>query len=360
MKSLESQVSNPEVSKVGEYAAFDILRFVLATSVFLYHMGVLHWHQSGNLAVQVFFALSGWLIGGILLQTRKSELGRFFYNRSTRIWIPYFFSIFALYLTSFAHEKTLSSRWGEFLVYDLTFTHNWFSLKPNAELALSQMPLHGTGNHLWSLAVEEQFYLAAPLFITVFKCGKNVLPWLIISGIAVLSESQYASISLGVLAAVIYFKYGDFHLSPLGRSAIALFFILSSALLYFNDKVYNFISPLFAVCTVLMCAYPLGRTRLTKTLGGISFPLYLNAWIGTFAFHYVDKRFLQLPYSYGLLFEFISGLTVAIILYFLLDLRVMQIRDKVYRKSLGVGLGMVSYSLVAAGVIYASVKNTLY
>src|SRR5262249_28730053 len=152
-------LENLEAAKVEQVAAFDVLRFLLAFSVLLSHMGVLTWEASGNLPVQVFFALSGWLIGSILYNTIPTELSRFYFNRATRIWIPYFTTVAILYLVSAVHEQVHSPRWHEFLIYDLTFTHNWFSLLPNAQVALSQMPLQGTGNHFWSIAVEEQFYL---------------------------------------------------------------------------------------------------------------------------------------------------------------------------------------------------------
>ena len=67
------------------YPAFDWLRFFLASIVVLYHFDVIPWHRAGNLAVQVFFALSGWLIGGILVRSDTKHLPRFYFNRATRI-----------------------------------------------------------------------------------------------------------------------------------------------------------------------------------------------------------------------------------------------------------------------------------
>jgi peptidoglycan/LPS O-acetylase OafA/YrhL len=125
-------VENLEATKVDQIAAFDVLRFLLAFGVLLSHIGVLTWGPSGNLPVQIFFALSGWLIGSILYNTAPAELSRFYFDRATRIWIPYFSTVTILYLVSAVHEHVLSTRWHEFLIDDLTFTHNWFSLLPNA------------------------------------------------------------------------------------------------------------------------------------------------------------------------------------------------------------------------------------
>src|SRR4051794_24080006 len=67
--------------KTGSFPLFDWLRFILASAVALSHEGILRWQFAGNFAVQVFFALSGWLIGGILLRAEFKRLPHFYYNR---------------------------------------------------------------------------------------------------------------------------------------------------------------------------------------------------------------------------------------------------------------------------------------
>jgi peptidoglycan/LPS O-acetylase OafA/YrhL len=342
--------NNPEAEKLDEYAAVDVLRFILASAVMLAHMGVLSWLQSGNLAVQVFFALSGWLIGGILYKTDSQELCRFYYNRSTRVWIPYFFTVAALYLISLTHEP-LSPRWFRFLAFDLTFTHNWFALWPNADIAVQQMPLHGTGNHFWSLAVEEQFYLIAPLAITLFPAGRKLVIWVGIAAVAYFSRSEYASICLGVLAAVAARKYVNWYRSVPGR-ILLLVTIIVTAIGMIYSLSYSFFAPVFSICVVLLCATPLRRNAATRWLGGISFPFYLNAWIGTFALHSIEKHF-AIPLSwYSRPLEFLAGITAAALSYELLDARVMANRNRFYNRSVGWALGTVGYLLVLSGVVY--------
>ncbi|MFL6720590.1 MAG: acyltransferase family protein, partial [Sphingomonas sp.] len=199
--------------KTGSFPLFDWLRFVLASSVALSHEGVLRWQFAGNFAVQVFFALSGWLIGGILLKTKFSELPRFYYNRGTRIWIPYVFAVAAIYGLS-AVRDPLTVHYFKFLFYDLTFTHNWFI--PKIASVIATMPLKGTGTHFWSISVEEQFYLAAPLLIVLLPFGRSIIFWVLIAAFANLSQSWYGSISLGVLAAVVRLKVGDWQLTRTG------------------------------------------------------------------------------------------------------------------------------------------------
>jgi peptidoglycan/LPS O-acetylase OafA/YrhL len=62
------------MNEKGYYPYFDYLRIILSVVVMLGHDKVIHIPNSGNLSVQVFFALSGWLIGGILLNLKTSVL----------------------------------------------------------------------------------------------------------------------------------------------------------------------------------------------------------------------------------------------------------------------------------------------
>jgi peptidoglycan/LPS O-acetylase OafA/YrhL len=125
-------------------------------------------HSLGNVGVRFFFVLSGFLITTLLLrewdQNKKINLRRFYYRRSKRI-IPalamYIFIIWSLYLSGLIdlRHHLFSDTVVESALPDLiravTFTanfnhdYNWYF------------------NHLWSLSVEEQFYLLWPLLLVV-------------------------------------------------------------------------------------------------------------------------------------------------------------------------------------------------
>lgn len=344
--------ANPEAAKVTDYAAFDMLRFILAFAVFLSHAGALTWEQAGNLAVQVFFALSGWLIGSILCRTRPGELNRFYFNRATRIWIPYFVTVCILYGVSLAHQHAYSSRWHEFLIYDLTFTHNWFSLLPNAQVALSQMPLRGTGNHFWSIAVEEQFYLCAPLLMTLLPFGRSVYLWLAVAAAAIATGSFYGSVALGVLCAVIAQFSPSWHLTTAGKAGLVALLVASAFSMALRGTAYVYEAPFFAISVVLLCAFPLRRTRTTQWFGGISYPLYLNAWIGIFAFHALAKRLAIPQGGYYETLLALSSILAAAAFYHVVDRTVMTNRTRFYSKGLGWTLGAIAYTLAAIGILY--------
>jgi peptidoglycan/LPS O-acetylase OafA/YrhL len=349
--NMNKKYANPETKKIEEFAAFDVLRFLLAATVLLSHMNTFTWAKSGELSVQVFFALSGWLIGGILYDTKTKELGRFFYNRFTRIWIPYFFTISMIYLVSLIKEP-MSGRWFEFLIYDLTFTHNWFTLTPDPQTAFTQMPLDGTGNHFWSIAVEEQFYLIAPLILVLLPFGKKIGLWVLLASAALIAGSQYGAISLGVLASVIYKQHGSWHLNKYGFAGLMVMVALAVGLMVVpNHKdAYLHVAPLFAISIVLLCARPMKRTSITKWIGGVSFPLYLNAWIGTFALNVIFK-YLHIGHAwYTQPLHFMAGLAAATVTYQLIDVQVMKHRNRYFSPNRGWMFGLTAYFFICFGI----------
>ena len=100
----------------------------------------------GWLGVDLFFVLSGFLITGVLLRTRQDAryLSNFYWRRALRILPLYFFVLLVIGLF-YAHA-------GQFVLLSALFLVNWASL--------FGVPLiYGP---LWSLAVEEHFYLFWP------------------------------------------------------------------------------------------------------------------------------------------------------------------------------------------------------
>jgi peptidoglycan/LPS O-acetylase OafA/YrhL len=355
LHSISKQAAHPDSKEAAalrsiEYPVFDWLRFVLASVVALGHVGLIsHGPVAGNLAVQIFFSLSGWLIGGILLSSRVEQLPRFFFNRATRIWIPYFFAVAALYLVSAAREP-ITPRWLEFLYYDVTFTHNWFSLWPNATVALAEMPLKGTGHGFWSISVEEQFYLVAPLIIVVSRFGRNPILWALIS-IALWCAQlvDFASISLGVLAATLLHSYGNIHLRP--WLVAALIGGALSSLWVLAAISYNLGAPFFAVSIVLLCARPGLRGPIGMFAGAISYPMYLNHWMGAFAVNAIAKRLDWLPQPSVGLASYALAVIIASAAYLMIDRTVMLRRNDFYSPAVGRMLAIMAYSLVLSGLV---------
>ncbi|WP_395334612.1 acyltransferase [Novosphingobium sp. BL-8H] len=124
----------------------------------------------GWAGVDLFFVLSGFLIGGLLFSEYENEggfrPGRFLIRRAFKIW-PVLYSFILLQLLIRQHP------WQSYFFQCLFHVQNYFPTP------LSQ---------LWSLAVEEQFYLAfAILYAAVLAFAGNIrpMPWLL-AGLMVL------------------------------------------------------------------------------------------------------------------------------------------------------------------------------
>jgi peptidoglycan/LPS O-acetylase OafA/YrhL len=126
--------------------------------------------QSGAVGVDIFFALSGFLICNRLLNewngTSTISLKQFYIRRSFRILPAYFFYLFVLAIIVSAGFLAAEGR--EFMACSL-FLRNYIGPKDS----------HGwyTG-HFWSLSVEEHFYLLWPALLLL--CGPRRARWLVV------------------------------------------------------------------------------------------------------------------------------------------------------------------------------------
>lgn len=119
-------------------------------------------------AVPVFFALSGYLITGVLFDSRhKSGYFRVFYlRRFVRVFPLYYLALFIAFTFRLHSGNHLSPH--HLLLF--FYLHNWWV--PNNMYAVH--PLIDVG-HFWSLAVEEQFYLVWPVVVWILPDRKQLL-----------------------------------------------------------------------------------------------------------------------------------------------------------------------------------------
>jgi len=137
----------------------------------------------GHLGVVIFFVLSGFLITRILflnadeIESTKSsawpKIIRFIYRRSLRIFPIYFILLIIGFIFNISNFKEL---WPWLLSYC-----------PNIYIMLKGQWL-GTWDHLWSLAVEEQYYLIFPYFILFFNKKNYIRLFVIMIGLGIISR----------------------------------------------------------------------------------------------------------------------------------------------------------------------------
>ncbi|MEV0408799.1 acyltransferase [Actinoallomurus sp. NPDC050550] len=158
-----------QLRSVSHIPAVDGLRALAVLAVIAYHFGLpLH---GGFLGVDLFFVISGYVITRLLLaeraRTGTTRLAAFWARRARRLFPAVLAVLIAvqawMHLCAGATMRnTVNSQTLAALVYG----SNWYSIF--AEVGYWGMPVDRAPlNHLWSLAVEEQYYLVWPLVFVV-------------------------------------------------------------------------------------------------------------------------------------------------------------------------------------------------
>jgi peptidoglycan/LPS O-acetylase OafA/YrhL len=177
----------------------DGVRAVAVTAVVVFHLGAT-WLSGGFLGVDVFFTLSGFLITSILL-TEFYARGRIdiknFYLRRARRLLPALFTMLAtitLLTWLFARDEMYRLR-GD-VIAALTYCTNWTQIVWNRGY-FAQLGRPSLLQHLWSLAVEEQFYVLWPLIL--------------VAGLAVRKRWGVLAIPVVLTAVSLLLMAGMFH-----------------------------------------------------------------------------------------------------------------------------------------------------
>ena len=158
---------SPAPADLGYRPALDGLRALAVLPVVVFHSAYSRVLPGGANGVDLFFVLSGFLITTLLLEERAAgdaiSIGRFYGRRAVRLGPALLFYVSAAAIFSLTpwHDGTGSpSEIGAFTLALLTYTANWV-------LALQTMTWPTFLGHLWSLSVEEQFYLVWPVVLAL-------------------------------------------------------------------------------------------------------------------------------------------------------------------------------------------------
>ncbi len=167
------------VRPMGYIASLDGIRAIAVIGVLIFH-GSASWLPGGFLGVDVFFVLSGFLITSIILteltNTGRVDFRRFYVHRARRL-LPALILVLAasaVLVLLFAHDAAEQLR--RDIVASLLYVTNWVNIFADQSYfeATGRPPLL---QHLWSLAVEEQFYLVWPLLVVFLfrKRGRQLV-----------------------------------------------------------------------------------------------------------------------------------------------------------------------------------------
>jgi len=181
----------------------DGLRAIAVLAVIAFHEQFA-WAQGGLLGVGIFFTLSGYLITDLLLSrwrvTGSLQLADFWLRRARRL-LPALFVMLAVvtaWVTLLDRARLSSLRGADAAA--ATYSSNWYLIAANQSYFARFAPPQPL-DHLWSLAVEEQFYLIWPWLLLFFlffirRRGASAIPWLALPTLAMAAGSAVAMFML--------------------------------------------------------------------------------------------------------------------------------------------------------------------
>ena len=214
-----------ERPRMGYQPSLDGVRAISVIAVILYHAGF-PWMHGGFFGVEVFFVVSGFLITSLLIEERDRTRGtalKQFWRRRFRRLLPALVAVLfavgawaALWGTAEQHSQLRHDYpWGIFYVA------NWGQI-------LSHTPYFGPSptllRHLWSLAVEEQWYAIWPLvFIAITRRGgsdrRRGLALVGVSVSLMVATALFAMNDWPVQAKNLSFHVNFLYLSTITRSS---------------------------------------------------------------------------------------------------------------------------------------------
>jgi peptidoglycan/LPS O-acetylase OafA/YrhL len=154
----------------------DGLRAIAVAAVIAYHLGY-GWAQGGLLGVGVFFTLSGYLITDILVgqwaARGRIKLADFWLRRARRLLPALFVMLAVVTLWVNLSERSFLPGFRGNVIASLSYVSNWWYIDQHSSYYARFAPPTPL-DHLWSLAVEEQFYLVWPwiVLLLVWLAGR--------------------------------------------------------------------------------------------------------------------------------------------------------------------------------------------
>lgn len=309
---------------------------------------------SGHIAVILFFVLSGFLITYLLvkeIETNKEiSFKKFYMRRILRIWPLYYLIIILSYLLMYESQSIRSI----FLC---------LTIFPNVAHAIGEG--WGASPQIWSIGVEEQFYLVWPILLsTIFLSkAKRILPTLLLLFFVaytilpeVIGYINTHYVSIGFMGGVEKFFYGSKYncmaigafigiayannkkwISTLNNNMIFIPVGLIVFLLWFFKFELNpFTDELFSILFALIILGAIGNKTInidnvvTKFLGKISFGIYMYHWIVLILVMNFLPRIENHFYYNCLLYLIVFSLTIFIswLSYRCIEQRFLNLKDK--------------------------------
>lgn len=157
----------PVDQRSSYYPGLDGLRAVAVALVIAYHVGAPHM-GGGLLGVGVFFTLSGYLITSILLwawdSKRSLGLNMFWIRRARRLLPAVILLLLVVLIATALVRPEKLGEWSTQALAALFYVANWATIA-KGDTYFNRFEGPSPIEHLWSLSVEEQFYVLWPLLL---------------------------------------------------------------------------------------------------------------------------------------------------------------------------------------------------
>ena len=368
--------------KISYRPEIDGLRAIAVLAVVFYHAVLIFFDkkpfEGGFIGVDIFFVISGYLITSIILKEINST-GSFsfsnFYERRARRILPALFLVI-LFSIPFAWSFLLPLNFIDFsksILYSLGFSSNFYFYHTGIQYAAEDsllVPLL----HIWSLSVEEQYYIIFPaVLIVTYKYFKKYLFHILILGfclslfLAQWGSSRYPTLNFYMLptrgwellaGSILSFleikkNFRSQNLKINNILSIFGFLLILHAIFFFNDEMFHpsfyTLSPIIGVSLIIWFTNKkefltkILSSRLLVGIGLISYSLYL--W------HYPIFAFARIKYIYlstqGKFLLIFLCLFLSVLSYFLVE--------KNFRNRLKISLRTLSLYLASFLIIITSV-----
>lgn len=297
----------PAILQGAHYPSLDGLRGIAILMVIIYHFGANHFFRpyyflfSGELGVNIFFVISGFLITTLLLKEKlkygKVSLRHFYSRRALRIIpVAYLFLLVMIVLNSIYKLGLSGSNFAaSFLFYkNLPYQSDFYT------------------GHFWSLAAEVQFYLIAPVLL-------------------ISNTNRYTIAAILIVIAVTLISLLGFYYPGIMHGNRAVYYLTKGCMYFFwNGPFIVLIGSLLAIFLFK------GIISIKKTNGN-----YLLSFVLLIIVLTINNRLSLLYFKY--VSEFAAALLTAWII--LLNLRTTNLLSAILENRVLVKIGVISYSL---------------
>ena len=244
---------------------------------------------SGWAGVDLFFVLSGFLITGILLETRDQphRIRNFFARRVLRIFPLYYFVLFLLFVVApfFTTDPSILYP-NEDKPFYLLYVHNLFLplIKVNEVYSVYL-------SHTWSLAIEEQYYLVWPWLVLFLPRRLLVTLQALVLVAAPIARYQLLAANPGAWTEYwLVYRNTLLHIDGLAIGSLLAFLVRSKAA---TKRTVRNVSAVLALVALPYAFWMLNQLRVE--LGITHYPyMPTNPWIGASTFTILSVGFCGL------------------------------------------------------------------